>query len=337
MKYLKYLLILLIVATSVFWLINKKKISTPSISSGSTFSFAIEADPHMDEQSSADVYKQTLNNIIKAKPDFLIDLGDTFMLDKQPVKNTASFTARYQLMKKYFDTITPTIPLYLVSGNHDGEVGWEKNQRSQRLQFFPSQFDKNYYSFIKNNALFIVLDPYTYTTTKPNKNGWDWTLGKTQYDWLKNTLANSNSQYKFVFIHQLVGGDNQGRGGVEFARLYEWGGNNQDGSYGFDTNRPNWGKPIHQLFIDNKVSAVFKGHDHFYALQDLDGVVYQTLPQPSHPGDKINTATEYGYLSGKIIGGSGFLNVTVSPSSAKVDFVGTQLPSGQKVVYSYNL
>lgn len=332
MKHLKYLLLFFILVTSIFWVI-KKNTNQIHTSSGDSFSFAIEADPHMDEQSSVDVYKQTLSNIVAAKPDFLIDLGDTFMLDKQPEKNTASFTARYQLMKKYFDAITPTIPLYLVSGNHDGEVGWETNQRSQRLQFFPSQYDKNYYSFIKNNALFIVLDPYTYTTTKPNKNGWDWTLGKTQYDWLKNTLNNSNYQYKFVFIHQLVGGDNQGRGGVEFAKLYEWGGNNLDGSYGFNTYRPNWGKPIHQLLVDNKVNAVFKGHDHFFAKQDLDGVVYQTLPQPSHPGDKINTATEYGYLSGKIIGGSGFLNITVSSNGVNVDFVG----ANQKTLYSYLL
>lgn len=328
---MKYLLIFLIIITSVFWIVKKNnKILTTS---DNTFSFAIEADPHMDEQSSPDVFQQTLTNILNSKPAFLIDLGDTFMLDKQPEKTTASFTARYQLMKKYFDIITPTIPLYLVSGNHDGEVGWETNQRFERLKYFPSNFDTNYYSFTKNNSLFIILDPYSYTTSKPNSNGWAWTLGKTQYDWLKKTLESSNAKYKFVFIHQLVGGDSQGRGGVEFAKLFEWGGNNIDGSYGFSANRSGWGKPIHQLLIDYKVNAVFKGHDHFFAKQDLDGIVYQTLPQPSHPGDKINTATEYGYLSGKIIGGSGFINVTISSSSATVNFIS----SNNQILYSYSL
>ncbi len=323
------LIILGILGISLFWVFSKNIIEIPNslrtASSGESFSFAIEADPHMDEQSSEAVYSQTLKNIVADKPAFLIDLGDTFMLDKQPAKNSTSFANRYQLMKKYFDLLGSSIPLYLASGNHDGEAGWETNNRSQRLQYFPSQFDKNYYSFTKSDALFIILDPYSFTTTKPGTYGWKWTLGKTQYDWLKNTLEKSNSKYKFVFIHQLVGGDSQGRGGVEFAKLYEWGGNNLDGSYGFTINRSGWSKPIHQLLVDNKVNAVFKGHDHFYAKQELDGVVYQTLPQPSHPGDIVNTKGEYGYTSGNIIGGSGYLRVTVSTNNAKVEFVKTVL------------
>lgn len=291
----------------------------PTINS---FIFAVQADPHMDEQSDANVYKQTLQNIVSAKPSFLVDLGDTFMIDKLPVKNETNIVGRFTLMKGFFDLLG-TIPLYLVIGNHDGEAGWDSlNTKSYRTKYFPEEtYDKNYYSFETNNNLFVMLDPYTYTTQKPNTNGWGWTLGKTQFDWLKKIIEKSTALHKFVFIHQLVGGDNQGRGGIEFAKLYEWGGNNLDGSYGFDINRAGWGKPIHQLFVDNNVDVVFKGHDHFYAKQELDGIIYQTLPQPSHPGDKINTAEEYGYLNGKIIGGSGYLKVTTSQSSIKIEFI----------------
>ena len=49
--------------------------------------FAIQADPHMDENSSADVYKGTLKQIVAASPAFLMDLGDIFMVDK-PVSYT---------------------------------------------------------------------------------------------------------------------------------------------------------------------------------------------------------------------------------------------------------
>jgi len=330
MKLNKYILFLAIgiVGILVFWYIAKyPSVITPIAPSapGSSFVFDIEADPHMDEQSSEAIFTQSIKNIIADKPSFLIDLGDTFMLDKQPTKNNSVFASQYQKMKKYFDLLGPSIPLYLVSGNHDGETGWESNNRNQRLQYFPSQFDKNYYSFTKSDALFVVLDPYTYTTVKPSTDGWKWTLGKTQYDWLKNTLESSKARYKFVFIHQLVGGDSQGRGGVEFAKLYEWGGNNADGSYGFSISRTGWSKPIHKLLVDNKVNAVFKGHDHFYTRQELDGVIYQTLPQPSHPGDKVNTQDEYGYTSGDVIGGSGYLRVTVSAGNAKVEFVKTLL------------
>ena len=115
-------------------------------------------------------------------------------------------------------------------------------------------------------------------------------------------------------------GNATSRGGVEIAKLNEWGGNNVDGSYGFDKNRPGWGKPIHQLLLDNNVGFVFKGHDHLYVKQELDGIIYQTLPQPSHPGEKLDV-TQYGYVSGKGVGGSGFLKVRTEGKSAFVDFV----------------
>jgi hypothetical protein len=118
----------------------------------------------------------------------------------------------------------------------------------------------------------------------------------------------------------LLVGNAQSRGGVEIALRNEWGGKNIDGSYGFDQYRPGWGKPIHQLLIDHKVSFVFKGHDHLYVKQELDGVIYQTLPQPSHPGEKLDV-TQYGYLSGKGVGGSGFLKVRTEGATAYVDFV----------------
>lgn len=333
------ILLIGICTVSLFWFLGKQSQTTTQENISNTdknsstqtttsnlenggFVFAIQADPHMDEQSSPEVYKQTLQNIVNAKSAFLIDLGDIFMIDKLSDKSETNIRNRYTLMKSYYDLLG-SIPLYFAMGNHDGETGWDKlYTKNYREEYFPKEtYDKNYYSFEKENALFIVLDPYTYTTTKPNADGWKWTLGKAQYDWLKNVLEKSKAKYKFVFVHQLVGGDNQGRGGIEFAKLYEWGGNSSDGSYGFETNRVDWGKPIHQLFVDNGVNAVFKGHDHFYAKQELDGIIYQTLPQPSHPGDKINTATEYGYLNGKIIGGSGFIKVQIMNTNVKIDFI----------------
>jgi len=325
-------LIFSIIGVASYWYFQKNSSQTSNTTD--LFSFAVQADPHMDEQSDPNVYKQTLANIIKDKPAFLIDLGDTFMIDKLQSKSEENIKARYVLMKSYFDLLG-NIPLYLVVGNHDGEAGWDKlNSSKYRLEYFPNN-KYSYYSLEQNNSLFIILDPYRFTTTKPNADGWGWTLGKEQYDWLKNVLATSKAAHKFVFIHQLVGGDNQGRGGTELAKLYEWGGYNTDGSYGFDKNRPGWGKPIHQLLVDNKVEIVFKGHDHFYAKQDLDGIVYQTMPQPSHPGDKINTATEYGYTSGDIIGGSGHLLVTVVGDSVKVEF--KQATATEKILDTYTL
>ena len=56
--------------------------------SGETFKFAIEADPHLDTNSNPASYALTLQNILAANPDFLLDLGDTFMSEKLPQKKT---------------------------------------------------------------------------------------------------------------------------------------------------------------------------------------------------------------------------------------------------------
>lgn len=283
--------------------------------------FAIQADPHMDENSSAEVYEGTLKQIVAASPAFLMDLGDIFMVDKLPSKTEANIRGRFELMKGYYEKLG-SVPLKICLGNHDGELGYSSfNTKNYRKEYFPEQTGElAYYSFTGPDQLHVVLDPFTYTMKNPTPAGWEWTLGKTQYDWLVETLKNSKEKHKFIYIHHLLVGDPTSRGGVEIAMKNEWGGKNNDGTYGFDANRPGWGKPIHQLLLDHKVGFVFKGHDHLYVKQELDGIIYQTLPQPSHPGNKINV-NQYGYTSGKGVGGSGFLKVSTSGNQAKVDFI----------------
>lgn len=78
---------------------------------------------------------------------------------------------------------------------------------------------------------------------------------------------------------------------MEVAHRYEWGGKNLDGvTDGFASQWPVWAMPIHQFLIANKVNAVFHGHDHFYAYQQLDGIVYQECPQPGAPN--FNTGSQ---------------------------------------------
>ena len=288
---------------------------------GSNATFAIQADPHMDENSDANVYTKTLQQVVAASPAFFIDLGDIFMVDKLQSKTEANIRARFELMKGFYKNLG-TVPLKIVLGNHDGELGYSTfNTKKYRKEYFPEQTGElAYFAFDGPNQLHIALDPFTYTTTNPKDDGWQWTLGKVQYDWLVKTLSESKAQHKFIYIHHLLVGNAQSRGGVEIALRNEWGGKNNDGSYGFDQYRPGWGKPIHQLLVDHKVSFVFKGHDHLYVKQELDGVIYQTLPQPSHPGEKLDV-TQYGYLSGKGVGGSGFLKVRTEGATAYVDFV----------------
>ncbi len=340
---------------------------------GSSFVFDVQADSHLDERTSGDLYRVTLNNELSDKPDFLIDLGDTFMTDKLPVKNKETYLNQYLQQRSYIGTIGHSVPSFLILGNHDGEAGYALDGTGGNIAVLSSQFRKlyfpspepdgfytgntgneaftgprqNYYAWEWGDALFVVLDPYWYTMTKPGgkTDGWGWTLGDTQYQWLKQTLANSKAPYKFVFAHHLVGGDSQGRGGTEFASLYEWGGKNTDGTWGFEQHRPGWGTPIHQMLVENNVSAFFHGHDHFFAKQELDGIIYQEVPQPATMSSpKGSPGAEYGYVNGVMLGSPGHLRITVSPESARVDYVQSCL-SGDKrcsvengaVAYSYTL
>ncbi|MCE1197633.1 MAG: metallophosphoesterase [Marinilabiliales bacterium] len=318
--------------------------------STSSFVFAIEADPHLDTNSDTASYALTLKNILAAHPDFLIDLGDTFMSEKQASKDQPTITARHLLLRSFFDRICHSVPLYLVIGNHEGELGWSLDGTASSLPvmasltrnlYFPNPspnafysgnskpealvgLRKSYYAFEWGKSLFVILDPYWYTTSKP---GWGWTLGADQYNWFKNLLSSSKAQYKFVFCHQILGGNgNDARGGTEFVDYFEQGGNNLDGTYGFDKYRPGWGKPLHTLMKESKTNIFFHGHDHFYGKQEKDGIIYQECPQPSNRNLTNLSAADYGYKDGILLPGRGFIRVTVTDAQVKVDYVKTLLP-----------
>jgi hypothetical protein len=114
-------------------------------SAGSPFVFAIEADPHLDEATSPDLYKRTLVNISGGNPDFLIDLGDTFMGEKLPVINQEELAKRYLLLRTFYDTLCHSVPLMLVQGNHDGELGWLLNGTPDNTAVWASNIRKSYY------------------------------------------------------------------------------------------------------------------------------------------------------------------------------------------------
>jgi hypothetical protein len=312
-----------------------------------SFLFTITADSHLDYNTDRALYERTLKRAAADKPLFHVDLGDTFMTEKHT--NRAAAAQQYADQQRYFALLGA--PAHLVIGNHDGEDGRYLNgttnnlavwSRAMRIKYFPEPFapdGRNYYAWETNNALFIVLDPFWFSPrARRNDDNWFRTLGKEQYDWLRRTLETSKAKFKFVFIHHLVGGaDRQGRGGVEAAPFYEWGGRNADGTDGFAAHRPGWAMPIHQLLVTNHVSAVFHGHDHLYVKQDLDGIVYQECPQPGAPRGNTRSAAEYGYKSGVILGSSGYLRVNVATESAKVEYVKTSPTQESSIADSYRL
>jgi hypothetical protein len=346
---------------------------------GATFVFAIQSDSHMGYAAFYDdqVYSSTMTHIEEEHPDFVFDLGDFVSLD-DPTEDETSAQTKYMNQRAMMEGPGKSAAIFLVLGNHENEEGWNlddfgpTNQAASlpvlgangRKRYFvnpvPNGFYSgdldtsvaeidgdhlrgDYYAFAWGNALFVAIDPYWYTLTKPyqgalggEKNDetvigtrWDWSLGKAQYDWLKSTLENSKAPLKFVFSHQPVGGVDSasyGRGGALAAVYCEMGGMNIDGkTSGWNTNRAGWAQPIHQLFVDNHVTAFFHGHDHVYAKETKDGVVYQEVPMAAfyapnddNTGFADNSTT---YKGATLIPNSGHLRVTVSPAGATVAYI----------------
>jgi len=314
---------------------------------GESFTFTMTADAHLDEHTSAEVYDQTLADIRSERPDFHIDLGNLFMTDKHATRDEAA--RQYVAQRYYLGQIGSAVPVLLALGTHDGESARYEDGTADclatwsnllRKRYFPNPLPdgfysgdqtpsarcgllQNYYAWEWGSALFVVLDPFRYSVRQRGGNdGWSWSLGETQYRWLAQTLAQSRAKFKFVFIHNLLSGDQASRGGVEIAGFNEWGGKNADGTEGFAEHRPGWPVPVHQLLVRNHVAAVFRAHDNFYARQELDGIVYLMVPQPSFAGDdRIRDLQNYGYKQGVFRGNSGHVRVTVSPEKVITEYV----------------
>ncbi len=331
---------------------------------GSSFSFAVEADPHLDSNTIPAALTLSLQNMLAKNVDFMIDLGDNFLSEKyvlapgqqQPVAGYKQIIKdRTSLYRPFYGELCHSAPLFLTLGNHEGELGWKLTgtdssmpvvAANYRKLYYPNPYPnsfysgndsaeayvglrENYYAWEWGDALFMVIDPYWYTKLN-QRAGWGWTLGSRQYNWFKSTIQNSSAKYKFIFCHQLVGGNgNDARGGTEYAGLFENGGRSADSTWDFDSARIHWQEPLHALMLQNKASIYFHGHDHCYAKQDKDGLVYQEVPQPGARNTNVFTgsAPGYGYVNGMLLPSRGFLVVTVTSDSVKVDYVKTWLPT----------
>ncbi|WP_374351908.1 metallophosphoesterase [Chitinimonas sp.] len=347
---------------------------------GETFTFAVQGDSHperVNSQFNGELYTRTLQTAAADHPDFYITSGDDFSVDtlNPATVNQAQVVERYTIQRPYLGVVGKSAPVFLVNGNHeqaaryllDGTANniavWAQNARNSHYSepapdgFYTGNTEqvpfigslRNYYAWTWGDALFVTIDPYWaslfcvdnnfYGDTK-RTNLWSVTHGDSQYAWLKKTLEDSKAKYKFVFAHHVMG---TGRGGIELAKLYEWGGNNADGvTPGFTANRPTWVSPIHKLFVDNHVTIFFQGHDHIWVHQQLDGVTYQTLSEPADPNYTLWNADAY--KSGEKFPNTGYTRVTVSPSGVKVDYVATYLPKDEgagkvngQTIFSYTI
>ena len=333
---------------------------------GSPFTFAIQGDSHPErvgKQFDAVLYTRTLESAAAGQPDFYITIGDDFSVDTLKTVNAETVRAIYINQRQWLGKVGA--PVFLVNGNHEqaslanlnGTANniavWAQTARNTYYpqpapdSFYSGDADpiehigllRDYYAFTWGDALFVVIDPYWHSAQtvdntfgtdrdqKANRDLWNVTLGDAQYQWFAKTLATSTAKYKFVFTHHVLG---TGRGGTELAHGYEWG-----DAAGLAAHRPGWDKTIHQLIVDHHVTIFFQGHDHIFVRQVLDGVIYQTLPEPANPNYTYENTDSY--RSGDKFPNSGHLSVQVSSSEVKVDYIRSYLEKTDELAFSYTV
>ena len=340
---------------------------------GSSFTFAIQGDSHperLGREFSPELYPLTLLAAAADKPDFYMTIGDDFSVDTLRTVNADTVRALYVNQRQWLGQVG--VPVFLLNGNHeqaaqanlngtaDNVAVWGQTARNSLYpQPAPDSFYsgdtstvqyigalRDYFAFTWGDALFVVLDQYWHSPVtvdnqfgadrdnKAKRDLWQVTIGDDQYWWFRKVLETSTAKYKFVFSHHVLGTQ---RGGTDVANKYEWG-----DAANLTAHRPGWDKTIHQVMADNHVNIYFQGHDHIFVRQQLDGVIYQTLPQPADPNYALNNANSY--QSGDKLPNTGYLRVNVSPAKVSVDYVRTYLPKDEtgghksgEVAYSYNI
>uniref|UniRef100_A0A6V2U351 Calcineurin-like phosphoesterase domain-containing protein n=1 Tax=Heterosigma akashiwo TaxID=2829 RepID=A0A6V2U351_HETAK len=194
---------------------------------------------------------------------------------------------------------------------------------------------ENYFEFAWGDVQLIALDPFWHTTESKAWNerdiddpktgglgasGWEWTLGKPQYDWLTEVLESSKATFKFVMVHHLF----DPRGGEADVPYFEWGGvaTKDDGSK-FEDQRPGWSMPIHDLLVANRVNVVFHGHDHVFSFEPMEeeGIVYHELAKPNQRdwNATVSNCNSGEYKNCQV--GSGYTRVNVTSSQVRVEHV----------------
>lgn len=191
------------------------------------FSFVVLGDAQFNDPPA---FNRIIDQVRRLSPSFVIQVGDLiegYNSDLQQVE------AEWQ---RFDAQIAPLgeIPFYAVPGNHD-VFGSDKRPDTGLERLFEQRWGPLYYSFAYKNALFVTLN--SDSSAGINR------IDKDQLAWLKETLAASKAQHKFVFLH-----------------------------------RPPFllqnATALHEVFKTHGVEHVFYGHHHHYHFFTRDDVRY---------------------------------------------------------------
>ncbi|MBD3183819.1 alkaline phosphatase [Candidatus Poribacteria bacterium] len=224
-----------------------------AISNDEDIVFGVVSDIHYADRDTAgqrhyrDSIAKTramIKDFNKIKPSFIIELGD--YVDKgETLEAELSYLKRIEEEYNKFEG-----EKHYVIGNHDVAT-FSKKQFIEN-----SGATKNYYSFDKSDFHFIVLDAcYNEDGSDYNAGNFQWTetyIPAKEQEWLKKDL-NQTDKTAIAFIHQRLDADE-------------------------DPHNVKNAEEVRKILEDSgKVLAVFQGHDHRGAYNNINGVHYITV------------------------------------------------------------
>lgn len=203
------------------------------------FTFVVFGDnrPNLPKGAQPAAFKTILGEMNALDPAFAVNTGDCIFGSQ----NRARLEQQYN---EYLETTQSLLKskVYLAIGNHE-ILGSSANHA-----FFEKQLGALHYSFDRGDSHFIILDSEVVGETRR--------ITGDQLEWLKEDLAKARAaHHKFVFLHRP---------------LYP-----VDGHMGDCLDRyPEDRNALHSLFVRNRITVVFAGHEHLFDSQVKNGVRY---------------------------------------------------------------
>ncbi len=172
-----------------------------------------------------------------------------------------------------------SLPILSCAGNHELYLADYKNV-DKNLTLFKKYFSypfikDTYWSFNYGPAHFVILDQFSQN------------LETKELEWCKKDLESTNKPWKFVCLHEpgwSAGGDEMHQNNETVQKLFQ------------------------PVFEKHQVTAVFAGHNHYYARALVNGVYHITTggggapllePEPYSP-HVITTSKTYHYCKAEI-------------------------------------
>lgn len=215
--------------------------------------FAMFSDLHYDAIPDGDArIEEIITYAKKAKVDFIIDIGDLCY----PLNENKMILDKFK---------NSELPCYFTIGNHNTD----SFTVDEVIDFF--NLERSYYSFIKENIKFIILDanfinkktkviPYCKRNYNKSNDEYPY-IPNAEIEWLKKELAD-NDKYYVIISHQSLSNDFQKRG---------------------VSNRKEIRAILEERNLNGrKILFCVNGHDHGGDFKVINNISYYTLNSSSY-------------------------------------------------------